>query len=610
MCGIVGSFNPLLSHSNLVKKISDSLLISNHRGPDDRGIYSNKECNFAFGMNRLSIIDIKNGAQPFFSEDKRYCLIFNGEIVNSENLKKKLINKGIKFKTKNSDTEVLLKMLSTFGEDCLPELNGMFAFCFFDIKKKKLLLARDRFGIKPLYFFFKRNNFSFASELKTLIGIYEDELNINKESLSDYFSLMFVPSPNTIFENIYKLCPGEKINFDLNSKKLMKSNWNNHNFKINNNLDLLGTRDKIKELTENAVTRWTQADVKICNSLSGGVDSSVISSILGDKKYAVTNFSLGFLDSTDRKFDEIDIAKELSNKWKQDHIISRLNPSKILDKLDQILESIHEPYGGGLPSWSIYEEIAKKKFKVAFNGTGIDEFFGNYGKWQKLKSIFSNKISFEKFEKDFFDIRYYFTNYEKKKLLNFDHYSFETTSAKFYKIFNECEGDLYDKSALLDIKTQLTDEFLQICDNFSMFHSLEVRPTYLDTDLTNFLFTVPSKYRVGNINDLKVNFKESFKIILTKKVLNAKKRGFILPVENWLKNSLKPLLNKYLSKKKIDEHGLINNNIYNEIVIPFLNRPKLISKLDKYHRKQTQVWSLLMFQLWFEKHINKNNIKI
>ena len=169
---------------------------------------------------------------------------------------------------------------------------------------------------------------------------------------------------------------------------------------------------------------------------------------------------------------------------------------------------------------------------------------------------------------------------------------------------------MYDKSALLDIKTQLTDEFLQICDNFSMFHSLEVRPTYLDTDLTNFLFTVPSKYRVGNINDLKVNFKESFKIILTKKVLNAKKRGFILPVENWLKNSLKPLLNKYLSKKKIDEHGLINNNIYNEIVIPFLNRPKLISKLDKYHRKQTQVWSLLMFQLWFEKHINKNNIKI
>ena len=219
MCGIVGIFDPRSSSENQKNKIKNCLSISHHRGPDENGIFTDEKNHITIGMNRLSILDIKNGQQPLFSQDGRYCIIFNGEIVNSEDLKIKLKKKGITFKTKNSDTEVLLYMLITFGESCLKDLNGMFAFCFYDLLKREIFLARDRFGIKPLYFFFKSNVFAFASELKTLTTLYENQLEINNQSFSDYLSLMYIPSPNTIFKNIFKLAAGEKINFELDEKK-------------------------------------------------------------------------------------------------------------------------------------------------------------------------------------------------------------------------------------------------------------------------------------------------------------------------------------------------------------------------------------------------------
>ena len=220
------------------------------------------------------------------------------------------------------------------------------------------------------------------------------------------------------------------------------------------------------------------------------------------------------------------------------------------------------------------------------------------------------RFHFERFEKKFFNLRYYASSFEKQKILNFKLNDFESTSFKFYKIFQDYDGTIKDKSALLDIKTQLTDEFLQICDNFSMSHSLEVRPAYLDNEFTDFLFTLPSSLRVGSKQNLKKVFVDSFRDILPNEIVNAKKRGFILPIENWLKGSLKPLLNKYLSSKKIDQHGLLKRNIYENIVEPFLNRSKFLSKFDKFHRQQTQVWSILIFQLWFEKNLNNKKIEI
>lgn len=612
MCGLVGIINFKKKNYHLLKKkVSDALKIQSHRGPDDSGILLDESNDLCIGMNRLSIVDIKNGNQPYFSYDKKQCIIFNGEIINSGDLKKKYFNNSnnFHFKSKNSDTELLLNLLILKGEDCLNELNGMFTFCFIDFNKYQVLIARDRFGIKPLYYSNNDNSFCFASEIQTLLKLQDTNFNINIQSLYDYLSLMYVPAPNTIYEGINKLSPGEKIIIDLKKKIIDKKKWHTHKFKPNLNLNYSSIKEEFFDLTKKAILNWTQSDVPICNSLSGGLDSSVISSMLGYNKFNISNYSIGFLDIDDDEFDELSLAQKTSEIWSQKHYVKKINSKTIIDEIDHLMSSLHEPYGGGLPSWIVYKEISSK-FKVALNGTGIDEFFGNYAKWSSFNTLFSKKINFKNFEKNFFNKRYYGSINEKKNIFNNDISKLEPTAEKFYNIYNSSDDDdIYNKSALLDIKTQLPDEFLSVCDAFSMRNSLEVRPPFLDNNLTDFLFSIPSNIRVGPKNNLKKLFKDTFKVFLNNEILNSKKRGFILPVERWLKKDMKFLLDKYLNKKKLDEHGLFNSNICTEIVDNFLKRGKISAKFDKFHRKQTFIWGILFFQLWFEKHINNKTIK-
>jgi asparagine synthase (glutamine-hydrolysing) len=579
-----------------------------HRGPDDKGIFFDSHNNFCLGMTRLSIVDLDHGNQPFFSEDRNFCIVFNGEIINARELRTELENKKVKFLSNNSDTELLLKMLIYQGKESIKKLNGMFAFCFYDLKKKEIFIARDRFGIKPLYFFFEKNYFGFASELKTALSLYNKKLDIDHESVSDYLSLMYIPSPKTIFKQISKLSAGEKLIFNFQNNFLKKEKWFEPSFKPDDSLNFNNASEQLKKLCDKAVVDWTTSDVPIANSLSGGIDSSIISSVLGENNYKIKNFSLGFKDQEDKDYDEVRYAKLVSGKWSQEHSILRVSQDFFLDNLDKIVENIHQPYGGGLPSWMIYKNISKD-YKVAFAGIGSDEFFGNYAKWSKLDSSFFN-INFKSFKNSFFNERYYASEEEKKNILNFSSNDFISTAEKFYKIFIENEGSIKDKSAILDIKTQLPDEFLDICDKFSMAHSLEVRPPFLDNNLTNFLFTIPSHIRVGNKKNLKKLLKSSYKNLLPSELLSIKKKGFILPIENWLKKQLNPLLSFYLSKKKINEHGLFKDNIYDKIVEPFLNRSFIISKFDSFHRKQTLIWGILFFQLWYEKIIQKKSITL
>ncbi len=607
MCGIVGYINKKLQKNRIQSSIEQALKKLDHRGPDSSSYYKDNDINFLFGMTRLSILDYDNGSQPFFSENRKYALIFNGEIVNSGHLRKQLEKKNIKFKSKNSDTEVLLNLLILEREKCLLKLNGMFSFCFYDLEKKEVLIARDRFGIKPFYYFFNNYSFGFSSEIKNLISFYPENLKINNQSLYDYFSLMFIPSPNTIFENIKRLSAGTLLKINLKNFKKFEEKWYEPNFKPDNSLSKDEIPSQIENLSCKLIDEWSLSDVPISNSLSGGIDSSVISGLANKQNIKIKNFTLGFKNVSDKEFSETYQAKKLSEKLNQDHEIFEIAPHDFLEKLDRILEDIHEPYGGGLPSWMVYNKISKN-YKVAFTGTGIDEFFGNYSKWKKLDTFWKKKIDYMSFCKSFFDQRYYASDEQKKKLLNLNIKNIEPTSLKFYNKFNETDGDIKDKSALLDIKTQLTDEFLNISDIFSMSFSLEVRPLYLDNNLTDFFFKIPSKFRVGNHKNLKSLFKSSFKNILTKEIISGNKKGFILPIENWLKNDLIILANKFFSKKKINEHGLIDYEYVKNLFDKFLNRSKLFSRFDRYHRLQTLIWGILMFQLWFEKNINKKKI--
>ena len=215
MCGIVGLYNKYEKKDLIIKSIENANLIQFHRGPDDKGIFYDLQTNFCLGMTRLSVVDLNNGNQPFFSEDRNFCIVFNGEIINAKELRTELENRNVKFVSNSSDTELLLKMLIYSGKESIKRLNGMFAFCFYDLKKKEIFIARDRFGIKPLFYFFEENYFGFASELKTVLSLYNKKLDIDHESLSDYLSLMYIPSPKTIFKQISKLSAGEKLTFNF-----------------------------------------------------------------------------------------------------------------------------------------------------------------------------------------------------------------------------------------------------------------------------------------------------------------------------------------------------------------------------------------------------------
>ncbi len=610
MCGIVGLFNPHITHDQLLKKINTANNLQIHRGPDNKGLFDDKEVNFSQGMTRLSILGIQENNQPIYSKDGRYCLVYNGEIINFKDLKNYLISKGIVLHRYNSDTEVLLELLILLKENALELLNGMFAFSFYDKKEKKILIARDRFGIKPLYFFYNKG-FAFSSEIKTLLTLYDEPIEINKEALSEYLSLMYIMAPNTIYKNIYKLKHGNFISYEIAKKKIAVKEWHKHNFKPNHDLKIEEIQKGIKDNTLQAIKNWSISDVPICNSLSGGLDSSTISSVLGKENIKITNYTIGF-ENKDNSFDETNLANLVSQKYQQEHENTILSEDYLINKFDEIINDTQEPYGGGLPSWFVYEKMSKR-FKVGFVGTGVDELFGSYGNWLNFEGIlnFKKKITYEKFKKNFFDIRCFGDNNYKNKLLNFNLNNFISTEKKIFNIFNKNEGTIRDKFALLNLETQLPDEFLSICDLFSMSHSIEIRPPFLDNDFTDFIFQIPSSVRTSSVkNNLKELFRNSIGNLLPTDLLKSRKRGFILPTERWLKNKLRNTLKVYLSDKKINEHDLLKKNIFTDTIEPFLNRGFISSKIDRYHKQQTQVWSLLMFQLWYEKHINKKEIQL
>ena len=383
MCGIVGLLNLKDTRENVNKNILNMMHLIKHRGPNDSGLYGDSIYPFSMGMTRLSIMDIDYGSQPVVSDDKRYQFIFNGEIVNANDLKKYLIQKyKISFKSKTSDTEVAFNLLITEGINSINKLNGMFALCLYDTEKKIIYVARDRSGIKPLYYVIKNNFFSFSSEIKPLIFNQEISKNINFQSLYHYTSLMYVPGSNTIFEDIKKIEPGTILKYQIEDyhfefRKFHKINFGTVERRKQN--DLI---EEINLIFNNAINRWSQSDVPISCSLSGGIDSTSIAHSMDKNGINFTNYTLGFSNPEHKLIDESDIAIITSQKLnKKFEKISYDNESLLRD-INDCVNSLEQPYAGGLPSWPLYKKI-KEKNKVVMVGTGGDELFGNYGKGKR-----------------------------------------------------------------------------------------------------------------------------------------------------------------------------------------------------------------------------------
>ena len=376
MCGIVGCITINKISNDKIDKLNN---LQYHRGPDGNGTYTEQidKKNLTLLHQRLSIIDLSDGSQPMLDSKKELIIVFNGEIFNHMELKTKLKDKGYEFLTDHSDTEVLLYMYKEYKENMLDYLNGMFAFVIFDKKNKQLFGARDRTGIKPLYYSVKDKEFYFASELKTLLefGLKKE---IDFQSLSNYLSFQFVPSPKTIFKNISKLEAGNYFIFDIKNTKLDIRRF----YKIEFNKTIKNEKDataKIQKQFRDSINLWSMSDVEVGASLSGGLDSSAIVAMyskISEKK--IKTYSLGF-EGNLKSLDERKYAKLVSEKYNTNHHEFVLTEDKLLSELDDMIYHLDEPYAGGLPSWYVYK-MMKNDIKVSLTGTGGDELFGNYNK--------------------------------------------------------------------------------------------------------------------------------------------------------------------------------------------------------------------------------------
>ena len=600
MCSISGVFQKNSNNTevhNLSKKMNNLLV---HRGPDKASTYFDKSIPFAMGMNRLSIMDITSGDQPFISNDGRYSLIFNGEIINANEIRKKLTEeKNINFLSKNSDTEVLFNYLIHMdGLNNLQQLNGMFAFAFYDSFKNKIYLARDRFGIKPLFYTKNKNNFYFASEIKALKQISDINLDLDNESICDYLSLMYVANNKTIYNNIKKLPSGSLLQYSCLNGDLKISKWFNFSFikNFSNKINFQEIEDLLISKIEDAVVKWKISDVPISCSLSGGLDSSIITKIISQHSSTVNTFTLGF-DEKDIN-DELDAAAKIAKICQTNHYEIKINTSQLIKEIPAMVHALDEPYGGGLPSWFIYKQ-ASKNFKVILTGTGADELFGDYGKWiylDKISSFKLDKIALF-FNKFYFNRNNYFNEAEKRKILNNDVFvKNRIEEVIFEKYKNNFVDNPIDKTSLIDLEGQLQDEFLQMTDRFSMAHSIEARPCFLENELVEFVLKIPPHIRTKSL-DTKYLLRNISEKYFSKEISQRPKQGFVLPISLWINNFFYKEFEKLFSVDRILNQNIFNKNILIDFINPLLNELK---RNDKNSKVATKLWSLLMFQLWYE----------
>jgi asparagine synthase (glutamine-hydrolysing) len=621
MCGICGIVSEKLSNIENLKILNNSII---HRGPDDEGYYLNKY--FCLGMRRLSIIDLNTGHQPISTNNGRYTIVFNGEIYNYKELKTKYLT-DYSFLT-TSDTEALLLMYEKFGEIALQYINGIFAFCIYDKMNESIFIARDKVGIKPLYYYRNGNDFLFSSEIKSFFNIKGIDLSFNLKYLNDFLSFGFIPSPYTIFKNVYKLDPGYYIIKTINKfrkEQYWKFDYENS---TENNINYEDASNKLKILISDTVKMEMVSDVSIGSFLSGGLDSSIVTyEMTNQSNSRINTFTITFNNSrndSDKIFSRL-LSNRLNtvhNETEQD--LNNANIRGIIGKLD-------EPFGiTSLIPLYLNAHEAKKNVKVVLSGDGADEVFGGYSRYKYLKYLIFLK-SIKLYNPDILNKfrRYLFKNISSRKMKKgFDYYIlnnlklvdndnlvnkyisfFDNTNSLIKKSLFEKElysiFDIYvyedlfykmlNRKSMLngndflwfDLKTTLADEMLTKVDTASMLNSLEVRVPFLNHRLVEFAFSLPFNYKVNNVG--KKILKDIYKDKLGKDLVFAKKRGFNMPIGYWLKNELK---NDFVDLINSEYSGVmkLNKEFIGKEFRKFLSNQTDISELTFYYLYNLLCW--------------------
>lgn len=624
MCGIAGFFRNSgtpghSEHRSWLEKMGDAIY---HRGPDSGGIYL--DGGIGLVHRRLSIIDLSSaGNQPMESISGRYVICFNGEIYNFRELRDALEKEGVGFRT-HTDTEVLLALYERYGERCLELINGMFAIAIWDKENGELFLARDRLGKKPLYYFHVNGQFGFASEIKALKCIPFLKTNIRMDALKDFFAYQYVPDPKTIYQEIHKLPPGYQAKTDGKTVHI-KQYWD-VDFTRANEAGPEQIQDELYDLVEDSVRLRMVSDVPLGAFLSGGIDSSAIVGLMAkNSNQPITTCSIGF-DS--KKFDEVEFAKKVATQFGTDHHEFTVRDD-IADNLVPIARFFDEPFADPsfVPTFFV-SELARKQVTVALAGDGGDENFAGYTKYRtdqienRLRNLFPGWMRNALFpslarmagafngsiagkasslmstlatgpDEAFFRTNCFFRESVWQWLIN-DRVRRETFDYDVSKIttdfYNTPDTDDHLSRVLYtDLKTYLPGDILVKVDRMSMANSLETRAPLLDYRVVEYAAAIPSRLKLYG-KEKKHILKKAFSGLLTEETLYRKKMGFSVPLADWLRHQLRELADAIFRNR---EGGLSE----------FFDMKKVFELWQRHlngdDRYTQELWSLLVFELWF-----------
>ncbi len=625
MCGITG----IINYNKPIKAAQlEAMCNALHlRGPDDKGLWVDK--NIGLGHTRLSIIDLETGHQPMCTLDKNVIIVFNGEIYNFKELRAELKVLNIVFNT-TSDTEVILKCYQQYGiEKTLSKLEGMFAFALYDKEKEELFIARDKFGEKPLYYFEKENEFYFGSEIKSLFSVINKK-EIDTKGLNFFLSLSYIPAPYTIYKEVKKLLPAHYLAYKKgNAAKIHR--YYNLLEKIEEQpieTDLNAAVENIKSKLKESVEKRMISDVPIGAFLSGGIDSSIIASLMAEiSPTPINTFTIGFKE---KNYDESGRAKLVADKIKSNHTVHYLDYKDIVDVIDDIINYYDEPFGdsSALPSYYV-AKLAQEKVKVVLTGDCADELFGGYEKYLgqyyvtkfrklpklvqnaiiKLVNIFPHTKQTDPFllrakkvvqnvNKSNFDMHYSlmclgFSDVDRSSLLLPKYLNQIKEEVKtVYNSFQSKEP--LEKGFYTDLHFVLEGDMLTKVDRVCMKNSLEARTPFLDSSVVEMAYRLPLNFKIRGKNK-KFILKKAFKNILPKETIGFRKQGFGVPVDYWLRNELKEDIKTLVSKKNIERQGIFNYEVINAL---------LEEHITGKENHKGKLWNLYVFQKWYNKNFN------
>lgn len=612
MCGIAGFIDTDRSRENAEQLIDGMCAVIRHRGPDEQGAWVGD--GVGLGMRRLAIIDLAGGQQPIFNEDQSVLVVFNGEIYNYQELKKALLERGHAFRT-HSDTEVIVHAYEEYGEDCPKYLHGMFAFALWDRSRHRLLVARDRFGKKPLNYYWDGQRLIFGSEIKSLLvaGIPR---TINDRALDEYLMYSYVPTPQTLFQHVHKLPAAHLLLWEAGQVRLQRY-WDLP-FTPTCHDDEATAIERTRTLLTEAVRIRLMSEVPLGAFLSGGLDSSVVVGLMSQMmSQPVKTFSIGFEEDD---FSELPYARQVARHFGTEHHEFYVK-SDLVSVLPQLAWAYDEPFGDSsmLPTYYV-SKLAREHVTVVLTGDGGDEIFGGYDHYEREYAI-RRMPAFLRYVLAYGSLLLP-TGLRGKQRLSTIHQDLATRCVHMLARFPygtrpalytpehfasirahdpfERYLRLYEQGSHLDFLTQmqyvdtrsyLTDDILVKVDKATMFNSLEARSPLLDQELAEYVSSLQPDLRIRN-GTLKYLLKQAAKDFLPSEVLTRPKQGFGVPIKHWFRSDLTDYAQDMLTSARAQQRGIFNPQFIDDLLEAHAH--------NKLVNHSSAIWTLLCLELWFQ----------